>query len=198
MDITQEILDIAAADPYAPEWASIWASQPGDPTILPWLDRTCAALRPGERIEALALAGVITRSAGPETRAAYAPQIRALHRLAAEDLTIETFPDHVFVRLQMAELALSGEQIWSSELSVLTAGEADIDCPHCATELLLCLEPGESTIEPGLSSPLAHRLHTTAVQTGHPAVADSLTRLFGRFTCPGCHTTFPVADQVAA
>ncbi|SCG40849.1 hypothetical protein GA0070619_1025 [Micromonospora zamorensis] len=89
-------------------------------------------------------------------------------------------------------------RLGDADVSHIKGGEAELECPACESELLLCLEPGESTIEPGLSSELAKRLHAEAVQAGREFVATSLTKLFGRFTCPECRTTFNIADQVAS
>ncbi|MFC7532055.1 hypothetical protein [Actinoplanes sp. GCM10030250] len=203
MTIAQEVLDMAAGDPRSPAWQQIWNFPSPDgvrvipePAILPWLARTCAAFTPTDRVEVLELAGVVARTADAKSRTAYAPEIAALRVFASEALANEAFHDYTFVRLLMADLGLCGEGVWSSELSVVNGGEVEVDCPECGEELLLCLEPGQSTIEPGLSSELAGRLHAAAVRAGRESVATALSRLFGCFTCPGCSATFDIAGQV--
>ncbi|MET7868104.1 hypothetical protein [Micromonospora taraxaci] len=205
MTVAQEILDAAAADPNSPAWEQIWNGPSPDgtwdlpePAILPWLARTCSAFSRRERVEVLTLAGVVAQAADAASRTLYAQEIAFLRALACDGLTNEAFHDFTFVNLQQAVLGLDGERVWSSELSHINGGEAELECPACESELLLCLEPGESTIEPGLSSELAERLHDEAVQAGREFVATSLTKLFGRFTCPECRTTFNIADQVAS
>ncbi|MEU1398372.1 hypothetical protein ABZ403_20235 [Micromonospora zamorensis] len=203
--VAQETLDAAAANSISPAWARIWNGPSPDgtwdlpePAVLPWLARTCSAFSPRERVEVLALAGVVARAADAASRTLYAQEIATLRALACDGLADEAFHDSTFVGLQQAVLGLDGEKVWSSELSHIKGGEAELECPACESELLLCLEPGESTIEPGLSSELAERLHVEAVQAGREFVATSLTKLFGRFTCPECRTTFNIADQVAS
>ncbi|MET8201382.1 hypothetical protein [Micromonospora taraxaci] len=205
MKVAQETLDAAAADPDSPAWEKIWNGPSPDgtwdlpePAILPWLARTCSAFSRRERVEVLALAGVVARAADAASRTLYAQEIASLRALACDGLANEAFHDFAFVGLQQAVLGLDGEKVWSSELSHIKGGEAELECPGCESELLLCLAPGESTIEPGLSSKLAQRLHDEAVQAGREFLATSLTKLFGRFTCPECRTTFNIADQVAS
>jgi hypothetical protein len=213
--IARETLDAAAADPRSPAWQLIWqhclrpdslrpgtgspgTGSPGDAVaLLPWLARTCAAFAPRDRVDAVALAGIVALEAGAAARAPYAGDIATLRTLARESLAAGGHCDHAFVQLQKAVLGLDGDRVWSSELGLVVAGEVELRCPACTEELLLCLEPGPTAIEPGLSSGLARRLHAEASEAGLDRVATALTRLFGHVGCPACGHTFAIADVVA-
>jgi len=204
MPITSEVLSAAAADPGSPAWDVIWQEsgdqgtfQPESAALLPWLATTCAALAPHDREKPLALAGFIAADATDEDRAAHAPAIAALRALAVADLPGAS-SGTAFVYLQQAVLGFDGDEDWGKNLDRLNDGEADVQCPHCDETVLLELGDAEdSPIEPGLSTPLARRLHVEAVAAGHAAVATGLTYLFGQVTCPECGARFPVEGHLA-
>ncbi|WP_035855780.1 hypothetical protein [Cryptosporangium arvum] len=101
-----------------------------------------------------------------------------------------------WVYLRQAVLGFDGDEVWGRSLDRVNDGGADAVFPECDDELLLELTSDNPLITPGLSSPLAVRLHDEAVSAGHDAVATTLTHLFGQVTCPGCDATFDLADHV--
>lgn len=104
----------------------------------------------------------------------------------------------MFVYLQQAVLGLDGDEVWGKELDRVNDEEVDVQCPVCDEDLVIDLQSGDSSIEPGLSSQLAMRLHAEALRQGHESVATRLTYLFGRVSCPVCGATFNLADEVAS
>jgi hypothetical protein len=142
------------------------------------------------------LAGFIAVDAGHAQRGAYTDEIAALRALAV-DCLLGASSDSMFVYLQQAVLGFDGDEIWGKELDHVNDGEVDVQCPECEEELLVDLQSEDSSIEPGLCSELASRLHTEAVEAGRESVATVLTHLFGRLNCPGCGTRFDLADHLA-
>jgi hypothetical protein len=142
------------------------------------------------------LAGSIAVDATDTDRAAYAREIASLRALALEGLPGAS-SDSIFVYLLQAVLGFEGDEIWGNELDRLNDGEVDVLCPECEEELLLDLRSDDPPIQPGLSSDLAARLHSDAVQAGRESVATALTYLFGRLTCPSCGARFDLADHLA-
>jgi hypothetical protein len=202
-DIPPDVLASAAADPASPAWTAIWKASchqgtcfPASALLLPWLAHTCAAFSPQEREKALTLAGFIAVDAADADRAMYAGEISALRALAAESLH-HASSDSMFVYLQQAILGFDGDEIWGKELDHINDGEVDVQCPECEEDLLVDLEPADASIEPGLSSELAGRLHAEAAQANRDSVATALTNLFGRLSCPDCGTRFNVADHLS-
>jgi hypothetical protein len=199
----QEALDAAAADPGSPAWDLIWQESchqgtcdPASAVLLPWLARTCAIFRPQDRERAVVLAGFIAVDADDKSRGLYADDIAALRALTLECLASGGSSDTMFVYLQQAVLGFDGDEVWGKELDRINDGEVDVQCPACAEDLLIDLQSGGSSIEPGFSSQLATRLHAEALRVGHESVATALTFLFGRMSCPVCGATFNVADEV--
>jgi hypothetical protein len=145
---------------------------------------------------ALVLAGSIAVDATDTDRATYAKEIASLRALALDGL-LGASSDSMFVYLLQAMLGFEGDEVWGKELDRLNGGEVDVQCPECEEELLLDLRSDDLPIRPGLSSDLAARLHSDAVQAGRESVAVSLTYLFGRLTCPSCGTRFDLAEHLA-
>jgi hypothetical protein len=202
-DISPDVLESAAADPASPAWRLIWEESchqgtcyPASALLLPWLAKTCAAFSAQGREEAVALAGFIAVDAANIDRTTYAGEIATLRALAAECLPGAS-TDIMFVYLQQAVLGFDGDEVWGKQLDCINDGEVDVQCPGCEEELVLDLTSDNSLIEPGLSSALAIRLHTEAVQAARDNVATLVTRLFGQITCPSCATPFALADHVA-
>jgi hypothetical protein len=201
--ITSDTLSAAAADPASPAWDTIWLEScdqgtcdPESAVLLPWLATTCAAIDAADREKPLALAGFIAVDATEDDRAAYAADIAALRALAVAGLPAAT-SDAAFVYLQQAVLGFDGDEIWAKNLDRLNDGEAGVECPGCAAELLLDLQETEdSPVEPGLATPLARRLHDEAVTAGREEMATGLTYLFGRVTCPECDTSFTLKEAL--
>lgn len=204
MTSLQEALDAAADDPASPAWDFVWQESchqgtcdPASAVLLPWLARTCANFSPQDRKRAVLLAGFIAVDADDKSRGLYADDIATLRALALECLASGRSSDTMFVYLQQAVLGFDGDEVWGKELDRLNDGEVDVQCPVCDEDLTIDLQPG-SSIEPGLSAPLATRLHTEALRLGHESVATALTYLFGRVSCPVCGATFNLADEVAS
>lgn len=199
----QEVLDAAAADPSSPAWDVVsreschqGTCDPASAVLLPWLARTCATFPPQDRERAVVLAGFIAVDADDKSRRLYADSIAALRALTLECLASGGSSDTIFVYLQQAVLGFDGDEVWGRELDRINDGEVDVRCPACAEDLVIDLQPDASAIEPGLSSPLATRLHAEASRVGYESVAIALTYLFGRMSCPVCDATFNVADEV--
>jgi hypothetical protein len=199
----QEALDAAADDPASPAWDLIWQESchqgtcdPASAVLLPWLARTCANLSPQDRERGVVLAGFIAVDADDLSRGLYAGDIATLRALTLECLASGGSSDTMFVYLQQAVLGFDGDEVWGKELDRINDGEVDVQCPACAEDLLVDLQSGDSSIEPGLSSQLATRVHAEALRVGHESVATSLTYLFGRMICPVCGITFNPADEV--
>ena len=198
-----EILDSAAADPMSSAWDFIWQESchqgtcdPASAVLLPWLVQTCTAFSREDRENALVLAALITLDSGDANRDVYTDEIAALRALAVDGLPSAS-SDSAFVYLQQAILGFDGDEIWGKELDLVNDGEVDVQCPECEEELLVALHDEDSEIEPGLPSELASRLYAEAVAAGRERVATVFTRIFGRFTCPGCRTRFVLADHLA-
>ncbi|MEU5529462.1 hypothetical protein ABZ744_21260 [Micromonospora chersina] len=204
MTSLQEALNAAADDPASPAWDLLWQESchqgtcdPASAVLLPWLARTCANFRPQDRERAVVLAGFIAVDADDKSRGLYADDIATLRALTLECLASAS-SDTMFVYLQQAVLGFDGDEVWGKELDRVNDGEVDVQCPVCAEDLLVDLQSGDSSIEPGLSSQLAASLHAEALRLGHESVATVLTYLFGRMTCSACGTTFNLADEVAS
>ncbi|WP_203835955.1 hypothetical protein [Winogradskya humida] len=194
MTIPAQTLAAAATDPAAAAWTRIGHEAGAD--LLPWLARTCASFAIHDRETALALAGFTAVDASDEDRATYAGAIAALRELAVQGLPVAS-TDAIFVYLQQAILGFDGDDLWGHEPDHVNDGEVDVECPACDEGHLLDLTSDHSDIEPGLTSDLAVRLHTEAVQAGRHEVAATFTRLFGRFTCPECGVKSEVTASLA-
>lgn len=94
-------------------------------------------------------------------------------------------------------------------------GEYELDCPACEITLFVVFgEHGRlatsedhaikadvttTPLLPALPDELGGlggRLHGVSIEAGQNDVAATITHVFGRATCPECHTVFSVADQV--
>jgi hypothetical protein len=200
--ISPEVLESAAADPASPAWDVIWQESchqgtcdPASAVLLPWLAQTSTVFAPQEREKAVILAGFIAVDADDASRAAFAEQIAALRALAMDGLSTAS-SDSMFVYLQQAVLGFDGDEFWGKELDHINDGEVDVRCPECEEDLLVDLDADDGSIEPGLSSELAGRLHAQAVQANRDAVAIGLTHLFGRLSCPNCGVRFNLAERM--
>ncbi|MET7669697.1 hypothetical protein [Micromonospora luteifusca] len=205
MTSLQEALDAAADDPASPAWDFIWQESchqgtcdPASAVLLPWLARTCANFSSQDRERAVVLAGFIAVDADDKSRGLYAEDIATLRAQTLECLASGASSDTTFVYLQQAILGFDGDEVWGKELDRINDGEVDVQCPACDEDLLIDLQTDGSSIEPGLSSQLATRLHAEALRLGHESVATTLTYLFGRVSCPECGATFNLADEVAS
>ncbi|MEV8314844.1 hypothetical protein AB0Q95_11780 [Streptomyces sp. NPDC059900] len=192
---------------------------------LPWLAGVAAGPDREQAGNALALAGAIVagvdrpHGAG-DVRAEHAAVITALASLAGARLRTAEDPAE-YAYLLEAVLSFEGVAGWRETLARgLMNEEYEVTCPQCAADLFLVLgEPGffcctgdyalahdTAAIEtrplcpadPAGLKGLGRRLHDLAGADGQQAVARALTHLFGRATCPGCETSFSVADRVNA
>jgi hypothetical protein len=141
------------------------------------------------------LAGFIAVDAADADRVAYAEEIAALRALTLQSLSSAS-SGTTFVYLQQTLLGFDGDEVWGKQLDLVNDGEADVQCPACNEELLVDLTSDDPSIEPGLSSPLAVRLHAEAVQAALDSTAAILTRLFGRLACCRCGTRCVLADHL--
>ena len=155
-----------------------------------------AGFAPEDRERAVVLAGSIAVDASNADRARYADEITSLRALALDRLP-RASSDNMFVYLQQAVLGFEGDEIWGKQLDRINDGEVDVQCPECEEELLVDLPSEDPSIQPGLSSDIAARLHAYAVQAGRESVATALTYLFGQVTCPTCGTRFDLAEHLA-
>ncbi|MGW1881991.1 hypothetical protein [Streptomyces sp. NPDC001970] len=190
---------------------------------LPVLADIAAGRAPGEREQAVLLAGAIMASEdGPsgagDEHERYADEIAELLRIAEELLAAATDPDAAadFVHYLESVLAFEDVPVWSSRLEGLFEGEYEVDCPVCWSDLFVAFaeygtfasagdyvtaDPPKAALHPAEPAELdgiAARLHGLARDAGQTGIARGLTYLFGRATCPDCETVFPVSPQVAA
>lgn len=180
----------------------------------------------GGRWQALGLAGRIVveeqQFHGPGyVQERYPAAIKELHQLTQKVVAtpFEGDEDDFLYWLEHL-MAFEGVPIWRRNLR---RDEYPVACPSCAVNLEIDLShklrgtrrrnpnarirvvgregPILTVVRPSALvdlPPLACRLHVLAVRAGQSAVADHLTHLIGRTTCPDCASEFPVPDEIAA
>ncbi|WP_443305932.1 hypothetical protein [Streptomyces sp. KR55] len=170
---------------------------------LPVLADIATGRAPGERKQAVLMAGLIVAEADTAQRACYASQITEL-TLAVRVCLTEVSADEpeTFVYLAQSLLAFENVPVWSQRLELLIE-EFEAECPEC--EALTCLLLGEYADEcdvelhPASTDELTDigaRIYTMARDAGQDQVADWVTRLFGQATCPECETRFAISESV--
>lgn len=181
---------------------------------LPRLLEIAAGRAAGERLDALYLAGAITRCArsSPETAQRESREAAAFCRLTEETLaTSMTAVDYVF--LLQSWMAFQGLEVWDRHLENLAEGEHEVDCPYCGVMLTIVFgEDGHFAASEGYANPKAPRsplrpidpaqaggtvqqLHRRALADGQTAVAHGLPYMFGQASCTDCGTEFSVPDR---
>lgn len=208
-------------NPGAEVWGELWSRLCHQGTVysasyaaLPALTATLAEWQPADRLMGLDLAAAIVASADAypgigDVRQRYQSEIATVARLTEEcrqaSASIEPWS---YIYVLQAGLAFEGVPIWNKHLDRLVDGEYEAPCPSCRTENCFAVNDyltnqGATFIPLRPASPdslegLAARLHKMAHDAGQDAVADQLTYLFGRGTCPKCLTTYVVADAFTA
>ncbi|MEU7277919.1 hypothetical protein AB0A69_03830 [Streptomyces sp. NPDC045431] len=173
---------------------------------LPFLAAIAAGRAPGDREQAVLMAGLIASAADEERRARYAGEIAELLPVARECLAACPADDaSTFVYFTQCLLAFEGVPVWSDSLEGLFNEEFEVECPECGAMPFVVFgdhsedeEAETHPAEPSELTGIAQRLYRMASEAGQAGVARGVTYLFGRATCPECATEFAVSDRVAA
>ncbi|WP_157878447.1 hypothetical protein [Streptomyces chattanoogensis] len=192
-------------------WHELWSALCHQGTVyeasyaaVPVLADIATGRAPGERKQAVCMAGLTVAEADTAQRACYASQITEL-TLAARDCLPEVPADEpeTFVYLAQSLLAFENVPLWSQRLELLIE-EFEAECPEC--EALTCILLGEYADEcdtelhpasPDELTGVGARLHTMARAAGQDQVADWVRRLYGQVTCSECETRFVISESVA-
>ncbi|MEU9450942.1 hypothetical protein [Streptomyces sp. NPDC048277] len=194
---------------------------------LPVLAEIATGRKRGGRRQALELAGRIVVEEQQLHEPGYVQErypalINELQQLTQKQVEARPFEgdeDDFLYRLEHL-LAFEGVPVWRRSLR---RDEYPVVCPSCAMSLEVDLastlrgtrrrdpnarlrvlgrqEPVLTGVRPAAPAdlpPLPSRLHFLALRAGQPVVADHLTHLFGRTTCPDCASEFSVPDEIAA
>jgi hypothetical protein len=190
---------------------------------LPWLAEVAGSDDREQAVNALDLAGAIMAGAeqlhgAGDIRAQHAAEVESL--LAAVHQQLRMASDRTdYIHLLEAMLGFEGVVGWSEDLAWgLGNEEYEVDCPGCQTGPFIVLRErgffstsedyalSDDDVEarpllpatPANLDGIGRRLHDTALSDGQHEVAQALTYVFGRATCPNCETDFSVAYQVSA
>ncbi|MFF3688673.1 hypothetical protein [Streptomyces sp. NPDC002187] len=205
-------------------WSDLWSALCHQGSVyeasyaaLPQLADIARGRAPGEPADAVLMAGLIVAAADADRRERHGAEIAELLPVARACLAQVPKDDAAgFVYLLQCVLAFEGVPVWSECLEGVFQEEYELDCPECAAGLFVTFgsygcfasagdhvteeDPAKAALYPadpaGLTG-VARRLHTMARESGQQKVAEGLTYLFGRATCPECECTFPVAERVA-
>ncbi|MFJ8111492.1 hypothetical protein [Streptomyces sp. NPDC096132] len=171
---------------------------------LPLLTDIATGRAPGNRDDALSLAGFIVGEAGPEERARYEGVIAELLAVCRECLAKLSADDPMeFLYLTQFLLAFEGVPFWGSEL-VRLLEEFEAECPHCEAYTVVIV--GEDVddcraelhpADPAELTGTGARLHAMSLAAGQTEAARWLLRLFGGVTCSECETVFDLAESAA-
>lgn len=174
---------------------------------------------PGEPLQAVLMAGLITTDADASRREQYAHEIEELLGVARALFAAGGLETGDFVYLQMAVLALEDGGVWASALEGVLNEEYELECPACEDGLFVAFgsyghftvagdyvtgpgaedEEGRARLVPTAPERfegIGARLHREAVAAGRVEVALALTYVFGRAHCPSCDAEFGVSDEV--
>ncbi|MGW9032770.1 hypothetical protein ACWGQ5_54400 [Streptomyces sp. NPDC055722] len=191
-------------------WHDLWSALCHQGTVyeasyaaLPVLADIATGRAPGERKQAVLMAGLIVAEADMAERALYASQITELTP-AARACLIEVPADEpeTFVYLAQSLLALENVPIWSQQLELLNE-EFEAECSECGA--LTCVQLGEYADEceaelhpasPDELTGIGALIYTMARDAGQGQVAQWVTRLFGLATCSECETRFVISESV--
>jgi hypothetical protein len=212
------LLSSAATSDDDPAWDELWGRLCHQGTVasasyaaLPLLSEMGRGHQPAGYVPAVHLAaGIVASEDGPEAtdvvRARYAAELAELRDIADRCLPLAA-DDIEFVYGLQALMAFENGGPWQRNLHVLADGEASLECPSCAEDLLLNLDAPPFEVrsfaggdlvrgtagpaEPQPSTP-EDRLLVLARANGRETVEARLRLLFGTATCPCCHATFDV------
>ncbi|MGW7202155.1 hypothetical protein [Streptomyces sp. NPDC054837] len=174
---------------------------------------------PGEPLQAVLMAGLITTDPDPARRERCAHEIEELLGVARGLFAAGHLEMGDFVYLQMAVLAFEDAGVWASALEGLLNEEYELECPACEDGLFVAFgsyghfsvagdyvtgpgaedEEGRARLlpaDPERLEGIGARLHREAVEAGRDEVALALTYVFGRAHCPSCDAGFGVSDEV--
>ncbi|WP_139238089.1 hypothetical protein [Streptomyces pini] len=191
-------------------WHDLWSALCHQGTVyeasyaaLPLLADIAAGRAPGDRRQAVLMAGLIVAEADAARRSHHASRITELASVAHACLSdVPAAEPETFVYLAQSLLAFEGVPVWSSRLDLLLE-EFEVECPEC--EAAVCVLPGEYADEcdtelhpasPDGLTGIGARVHAMALGAGRREVADWATRLFGHATCPECETRFGISENV--
>jgi hypothetical protein len=192
-------------------WHDLWSALCHQGTVysasfaaLPLLADIAGGRAPGVPTEAVLMAGLIVAEADAEERARREREVAELLPVARACLAEVPADDPTaFVYVTQSLLAFEGVSFWSREMELLLE-EFEAECPECEalTAVLLgeYLDESEAELHPADPAELTGtgaRLHALAVDHGQDAVAEWVTHVFGRVTCPECATVFGLAESVA-
>jgi hypothetical protein len=212
------LLDDAAADPRSPTWSRIYhtvcpqgSCSPAGWDLLPELARIAVRYAPEDRDEVLLLAGAVAGTAGDR----YLQERQTLREAAQTWLVLPT-DAATFVHRWQAALALEGDAVWGHNLDRINDEEFEVSCPGCAAVLYIAVggygyfasaedyvsvpETARTPLlpaDPATLTAVANRLYAASRLAGHDTVAQAITYVFGRATCPVCQTVFPIAEWVS-
>ncbi|MBO4252812.1 hypothetical protein [Streptomyces griseorubiginosus] len=205
-------------------WTDLWSALCHQGSVyeaswaaMPVLADIALGRAPGEPIQAVLMAGLITTDPDPGRRERYAPEIAELLGVARALLATPGTGD--FVYLQMAVLAFEDAGVWAEALEGVVNEEYELECPECEDGLFVAFGSygyfcvaGDYVTGPGAQdtegraelAPIAPdrldgigaRLHREAVAAGQHEVAHALTYVFGTAHCPSCDAGFTVSEEV--
>lgn len=201
-------------------WDELWGRLCHQGTVysasyaaLPVLTQISAQQEPSGYVASLHLAAAIIASTdGPEdpavVRHRYERDLADLHAVATRNLQ-HASTDTDFVYGLQALMAFENGGIWQRNLECLADGEASLECPSCAEELLLDLDsptPRIVTFEDTSAEVTPHnppastveaRLIALARASNRTTVATKLPYLFGSSICPNCQTPFELPQSLS-
>lgn len=207
-------------------WQELWSSLCHQGSVydaswaaVPRLTDIARGTAPGDRHQAVVLAGSIVVDTDDPRREEYASEIAELLGVARASVAEPGLSADLFVYLLAAVLSFEGEEFWAETLEGVNGEEYEVECPECEAGLFVAFgqfgtfvsvgdyvtgPAKESTAPRGELTPAAPgeltgigaRLHGAAVAHGQEAVARALTHVFGRGRCPACATEFEVARQI--
>ena len=207
-------------------WSELWGSLCHQGSVyeaswaaMPVLADIALGRAPGEPIQAVLMAGLVTTDPDADRRERYAREIGELLGVARGLFAAETDPG-TFVYLQMAVLAFEGTGgVWAEALEGVNSEEYSIECPGCEDDLFVAFgEYGTFTssgdyvtgagakstegraelvpVDPARLEGIGARLYREAAEAGLTQLAGALTHVFGRTRCPSCDAEFTVSDEV--
>ncbi|WP_460063160.1 hypothetical protein [Streptomyces sp. YKOK-I1] len=156
----------------------------------------------GDRVDAVSPAGFIVGEAEPEDRRRFEDEIAELITVCrACTARVPADDPKEFVHFLQFLLAFEGVPFWGAELERLLE-EFEAECPECEalTEVIVGEYPDDCTAVfhpagPAALTGIGARLHAMALRAGQDAVAEWVSRLFGRVTCTECDTAFDLAES---
>jgi hypothetical protein len=207
-------------------WQELWSALCHQGSVydaswaaMPVLADIALGRAPGEPIQAVAMAGLITTDRDDACHERYAREIGELLDLARGLRADPEQDSSTFVYLQMAVLAFEGAGVWAEALEGVNSEEYDLECPECEDGLFVAFgsygfftssgdyvtgpgkedEEGRAELEPATPDRLdgiGARLYREAVEAGQTEVAKALTYVFGKARCPSCEAVFTVSEEV--